>query len=289
MKCKAIFHIVVFLLLAGCAAHEEPGSQKDARSLITRDDYENLESKQREKEPVAVDYKEGVMGRSIDTMPKISQEESIQEKFLYIATYGSVEELQLRYENGGKVNYRNKQGETALIKVLEGPYDNQTFLKLKFLVSVGANINFKGNSKTSKNTTPLNVAVGQSSSVFTSSSASQNPFFAEQILTYLIDQGALIYGSDINGWTPLHTAARSNNIFAAQLLIESGAVVMQEDYFGRTPLHLARSREMERILKEHGAVETTDPFPDFDPNSDSNKQRRRSEELWEPLRDVKPF
>lgn len=289
MNYKAVILIVAFLMLTGCAVRKEPVSTREPKSLITKDDYGDLKVTPPKDEPAEIDYTKGMLAQSIDTAPKVSPEEDIQNKFLYIASFGSVDELKLRYENGGKVNFRNKDGETVLIKALEGTYNNQTLLKLEFLVSVGANVNFKGKSKTSKSTTPLDAAVWSSSSVFKSGSASQSPFFAEQVLNYLVDAGADISDSDEYGRTPLHTASRSDNLFAAQLLLKSGAAIMQKDYYGRTPLNLAKSRDMERILKEYGAVETEDPFPDFDRRKDEIEPGGKPQEVWEPLRGSKPF
>ncbi|UCD66786.1 MAG: ankyrin repeat domain-containing protein, partial [Deltaproteobacteria bacterium] len=256
MNGKTIFCAVVFLMLSGCAAQEEPVSTKNTKSLYTIDDYEDLKIEPQKKEPVEVDYKEGVTARSIDTMPKISPEKAVQDKFLYIASFGSVDELKLRYENGGRINYRNEDDETALLKVLEGPYDEQTLLKLKFLVSVGANVNFRGSSGRFTNTSPLDTAIRNSTSVFRSGRASKNPYFAEQALRFLIDEGANIAGNDALGRTPLHTASKSNNMIAVRLLREAGAEVMAKDYDGKTPLDFAETREMEKLLKELGAVDT---------------------------------
>jgi hypothetical protein len=289
MNCKAIFCIVVFLMLTGCAAQEEPVSPQNTKSLYTKDDYEDLKIKPRQEKPVEVDYKEGVTARSIDTIPKISPEKAVQDKFLYIASFGTVDELQIRYENGGRINYRNENGETALLKVLEGPYDEQTFLKLKFLVSVGANVNFRGSSGTLPNTSALDTAIRNSSAVFRSGRASKNPYFAEQVLEFLIDEGAYITGNDTLGRTPLHTAAKSNNLFAAKLLTESGAEVMAEDYDGETPLDFAKTREMKKLLIDLGAVDTKEGKEKESIRGNADKQEDKSQELWEPLQKQKPF
>ena len=290
MNFKAIFCIVVFLLLTGCAAQEEPVIPQNTKSLYTIDDYKDLKIKPREEKPVEVNYKEeGVMARSIDTMPKISPEKAIQDKFLYIASFGSVDELQIRYENGGRINYRNEDGATALLKVLEGPYDEQTFLKLKFLVSVGANVNFRGSSGTFTNTSPLDTAIRNSSSVFRSGRASRNPYFAEQVLQFLIDEGAYVSGNDALGRTPLHAAAQSNNLVAVRLLSESGAEVMAKDYDGETPLDFAETREMEKLLKDLGAVDTKEGQEKENIRGNEEKQDDKSQELWEPLQKQKTF
>ena len=62
MKQIAALVFVVFLMLTGCAAKEEPASNREPKSLITKDDYEDLKIKTPKEEPVEVDYKkEGVI------------------------------------------------------------------------------------------------------------------------------------------------------------------------------------------------------------------------------------
>jgi len=258
MNYKAISCVIVFLMLTGCAAQEEPVSTRNHKTLITKDDYDDLKIKTSEKEPVEVDYKKGVDRQNFNVITPISPQEAIQNKFLSAATYGLVDELKRHRENGGRINFRNDAGETALIKVLKGPYNEQTLLKLQYLISIGSIVNYRGKSATSISSSPLDIAVWNTSSIFKSDTAFSKPYFAEQVLKYLIDQGAYISGSDDRGRTPLHTAARSDNLFAAELLLESGADVMPKDFDGKTPLDYADSRQMKRILIEHGAIEIGD-------------------------------
>ena len=58
MKLIAVFVFVVFLVLTGCAAKEEPLSTREPKSIITKEDYEDLKIKTPKEEPVEVDYKE---------------------------------------------------------------------------------------------------------------------------------------------------------------------------------------------------------------------------------------
>jgi hypothetical protein len=204
------------------------------------------------------------------------------------------EDLKRHHENGGKVNYRNDDGETVLIKVLQGSYNEQTFLKLQYLVSVGAKVNSRGKSTTSVSSSPLDVAVWNTSSIFKSDTVSSKPYFAEQVLKYLIDHGADVSGSDDRGRTPLHTAARSDNLSAARLLLESGADANYKDLDGKTPLEYADSRQMKTILIENGAVEikSTNSEKTSPPDGirkGENKQGLKSQEEWEPFQDIKPF
>jgi hypothetical protein len=262
MNYKAIFCIIVFLMLTGCAAQEKRVGTGESKKIITKDDYDDLEIKTPEEEPVEIDYTKGVIIKNFVVVPKVSPQEAIQNSFLSAATYGSLDNLKHHRKNGGRINFRNDNGETALIRVLKGPYNEQTFLKLKYLVSIGSRINIRGKSATSISSSPLDIAVWNTSSIFKSDTASTKPYFAEQILRYLLDQGAYVYGSDDRGRTPLHTAARSDNFFAAKLLLESGANVMQKDLDGKTPLDSAESREMKNLLKKHGAVEIKDSNPE---------------------------
>ena len=278
MNYKIFFCIVGFLVLSGCAAQEEPMSTREPKHLITKDDYEDMKVKPRKKKPVVVDYNKGVAVQNINIKKEVNAREANQRRFLDNAAFGSLDDLKIRYEKGARVNFRNDNGETVLINVLKGPYDNETFLKLEYLLSIGAHVNFKGRTETSPNTTPLDAAVWYSSSIFKSETASNNAYYAEQILKYLIDKGAYVSGADDSGGTPLHTAAKSGNLIAARLLLEAGAEVMPKDYDGKTPLDFAESGEFIQLLKKHGAVEKQDVMPD-----DADKQGKSRPELRKPV------
>jgi len=55
--------------------------------------------------------------------------------------------------------------------------------------------------------------------------------------------------------TPLHIAARFQNVKAAELLLKAGAKVMPRDEDGKTPLDLAEKSSMIKLLKAYGAKE----------------------------------
>jgi len=69
MNYKKIFYfVVVFLLLTGCAAKQEPVSMRPPKKLITQDEYVDLKIKPNVEEPFVVDYKKGgVYKPSINT------------------------------------------------------------------------------------------------------------------------------------------------------------------------------------------------------------------------------
>jgi ankyrin repeat protein len=61
--------------------------------------------------------------------------------------------------------------------------------------------------------------------------------------------GAKVSGTDERGWTPLHAAARFDNVLLAEILIKEGAKIMPRDNTGKTPLDYAESAAMIRLLK----------------------------------------
>ncbi|HCO94762.1 MAG TPA: hypothetical protein DIU00_12560 [Phycisphaerales bacterium] len=80
-------------------------------------------------------------------------------------------------------------------------------------------------------------------------------FLSERLLKLLIEKGAYISGRDDDEKTPLHMAAKWNNVVGAKMLIEAGAKIMPRDSDGKTPLDYAESAEMIKLLKSHGAKE----------------------------------
>ena len=197
-------------------------------------------------------YTKGIFRRNFETVDKLSPKESNQLKFIDVASSGSVGELKKYHAKGAKVNFRTADGETALINVLDGPYNDETLVKLRYLLSIGAEVNFRGKSELSDNTTPLGVAVWNTGLIFHAGKAPQYPI-AKLVLEILIDAGANSPGLDAGGRTPLHTAATADNLFAAELILASGAEVNPADVSGKTPLDFAESKEMILLLKERGA------------------------------------
>ena len=78
------------------------------------------------------------------------------------------------------------------------------------------------------------------------------------VLKVLLEHGADPDAKDRDELTPLHCAARKGFIDIAKLLIEHKANVNASDVADHTPLSLAiayKKREMEDLLREHGAIE----------------------------------
>jgi ankyrin repeat protein len=163
--------------------------------------------------------------------------------------------------NGADMNGKNRKGETALIKAVDlGPllFTPLNYGTISYLLDKGADPTIQGDRGFGK-TTALHLAIDHSSLVFGKESKSERmkdcAFWARKIIVSLLRHGAHVSAQDGSGMTPLHIAAKYNNIVGAKLLIEAGAKVMPRDDKGKTPLHYAESAEMIRLLKNHGAKE----------------------------------
>ena len=78
---------------------------------------------------------------------------------------------------------------------------------------------------------------------------------AEQTMRLLLEAGARVSGMDTNDITPLHWAAKGDNLRAAEILIEAGSKISPRDKMGKQPLDYAESAAMIKLLKDHGAKE----------------------------------
>ncbi|XP_015189072.1 PREDICTED: ankyrin-3-like [Polistes dominula] len=117
------------------------------------------------------------------------------------------------------INFQTGDGHTLLIMAAE-----QGQLEIvKFLCNMGINVN----ARSSRNSTALHFAIGNSS----------NPNL--EIVQFLIDNGAEIDVENVFGYTPLQNALYNKNFEVAKLLIEKGGADVNRIYINT---HYARQR-----------------------------------------------
>jgi ankyrin repeat protein len=165
-------------------------------------------------------------------------------------------EMESAVRQGARVNKAGPDDQTALIAALRAPILRQSQLvPIRWLLEHGADPNQKGDSGfTGIEGVPLHIfiAMNKQSAVAGSPDAKS---LAEEAMSLLLKAGAKVSGMDSQDRTPLHIAAKYDNLRAAEILIRDGAKIMPRDKQGKTPLDYAESAAMIKLLKDNGAVE----------------------------------
>lgn len=191
---------------------------------------------------------------------RLKEKDAVQYRFVEAVRFETIETLKKLVEKGARVNTRNPHNETALINVLGAVIvsTDKSYFKLLYLFDLGADVNLNGKG-TFGLTMPLHEAIIMTSYCFNYKNPKRDwrneKNVARLILKELIERGAHISGRDDDERTPLHVAAKYNNVVGAKMLIDAGCKLMDKDKYGKTPLDYAESAEMIKLLKSHGAKE----------------------------------
>ena len=142
----------------------------------------------------------------------------------------------LSLDPGVPVNARDRDGRTALIRVVESGDQETARLLLEWGAAVDA--------RDADGRTPLLRAV---------------LFQHDEMVKLLLEWGAAVDAQDMKGRTPLSWAAQTGHEAEVKLLLEGGAAVDVQDTFGGTPLSLAAQTGHEaevKLLLEGGRLST---------------------------------
>jgi ankyrin repeat protein len=165
------------------------------------------------------------------------------------AGIGDVERMEKALKDGARINEVGSRL-TALVAALRLPtFDPRWSVAAWWLLDHGADPNLKGE----EDGLPLHVFILANAKTMNGSDLERD--LAEITFGRLIKAGAKISGMDDAGQTPLHVAAKKDNVRAAQILIKEGAKIMPKDRAGKTPLDYAESAAMIKLLKQNGATE----------------------------------
>jgi ankyrin repeat protein len=177
----------------------------------------------------------------------------------YRAEY--VVEMEECLKNGATVNEADPRGITAMGQALSEDmilHLDEAYPIVNYLLQRGANPNTPIRSL-GMSVPPLQLAILSTRWVCDPSTqwahSQEKGVFTELIIGALLKAGAHVSGTNHQGQTPLHIAARFNHTLAAKMLIDAGAKIMPRDKAGKTPLDYAESADMIKLLKGHGATE----------------------------------
>jgi ankyrin repeat protein len=196
-------------------------------------------------------------------VPALESRIAAQLRFINAASFGDIPRMDEAIRNGADVNGRNRQGETALVASMPIPViTSKTYSTIQYLLKKGADPTIQGQEDFGR-TTALHLAIKQSRFIFDAEikkkikneSQKDSPLYARLIIQSLLQNGALVSARDSDGMTPLHIAAKYNNVVGAKMLIDAGSKIMPRDDKGKTPLDYAESAEMIKLLKAQGAKE----------------------------------
>ena len=139
-------------------------------------------------------------------------------------------------EKGALLNTRNNDGESVLHYLAKGITKYGTALKFgndltKFIIEKGENVNMVMENRQD---TPLHLALSND---------------RDELVKFLISNGANVNAFDSKGHTPLQTAITNNKDELVKLFIENGADVNTLDSTGHTPLQIAITKNKLELVK----------------------------------------
>jgi len=194
----------------------------------------------------------------------VPKKQALQDRFVQLATESrkdrehfeqwNIVYMEKALEDGATVNGKNSKGEIALVESISFAYRAEEYITVAYLLQKGANPNLKSAQRYSGfDGIALHHAVGCHGMM--AKNGADEIIYQRLIIEALLKAGAHVSSRGLDGMTPLHIAAKHNDIYAATTLIKAGAKIMPKDDTGKTPLDYAESAEMIKLLKSHGAKE----------------------------------
>jgi ankyrin repeat protein len=178
----------------------------------------------------------------------VDSRSSAQLALVEAASNSDVEGMERAFKDGARINEPDAHNQTALVAAVAHYYEPRGTMAIWWLLDHGADPNVEGEG----GEFPLHMFAIASTDVV--KRPDLKPRF-EEMLARLLKGGAKVSATDKLGRTPLHIAARVDNVWMAEVLIREGAKVMRRDNTGKTPLDYAESSAMIRLLKQNGATE----------------------------------
>ncbi|MFT3743361.1 MAG: ankyrin repeat domain-containing protein [Pyrinomonadaceae bacterium] len=177
-----------------------------------------------------VDAVRQLIGKGANVNAKEDSYSKITPLFIAVET-GNVEIVQLLLDSGAKINQRDKEKQTPIMRL-----DNDATPELvEILLRFGAKLDVAD----AEGNTPLILAAEN---------------VEPDVLKSLIAAGAPPNAANKTGQTPLMNAAYSDRLECVKALLDAGAKVNPKNKDGETALDQASDEEVLNLLRTHGAV-----------------------------------
>ena len=160
-------------------------------------------------------------------------------------------------KDGAHINDPDVSGTTPLLSALDKPvYDADHAASVRWVIENGADVNRRGKASGFDDANEMALHLFVRRNPLSMNGDDENARWdAEQTLLLILEAGAKVSGMDAKDMTPLHWAAKADNLRAAEILIEAGSRISPRDMAGKQPLDYAESASMIKLLKDYGAME----------------------------------
>lgn len=191
----------------------------------------------------------------------VRKQDRLQLELISAIDSAILSDIKVALGNGAKINIPSPNGTSALLSAIRMPIYTQNQADVIFLLlDAGADPNLTSESWFNDlEGIPLHVLVTMNSYTMNSENPpGKRPVIkglTDSVLLRILGAGARISALDSKSRTPLHWAAKTDNLRAAEILLDSGARIMPRDIQGKTPLDYAESATMIKLLKGRGAKE----------------------------------
>ncbi len=179
---------------------------------------------------------------------------AISEPERFASTTVSNEIKKLVQEQPELINRKDMKGNTPLHAVANNP----NIELAKFLIAHGADITAKNEA----GLTPSKIANNDGNYFYELILKTSNPLqwaiyaikmgetnlVSQEVKKLINENPSLINQKDIEGNTPLHAVAETNNVGLAKYLVEHGANIMDKNNKGKTAYDLARSNDIRAMM-----------------------------------------
>ena len=180
----------------------------------------------------------------------LNSKDILQLNLVHASISGDSQKIKTAIQKGADANKPDSAGRYALLEMLASPFSSEE--ELKTLLDLGADPNMlcDYSRRNLQQTSSLHFYIISTAKSIERVARKHYTREVKNNIKILLDYGAYVSIKDVQGMTPLHSAAKTNHVIAAKLLIKKGAKIYDKDNSGKMPIDYAQSSQMINILKQ---------------------------------------